>query len=113
MNEAANRQPVQYWFARSGDHFLTRHRYVPVNWRGFFAMFGAIMGSIWLLVGGIVLGIVGAANATSMFVKAAAVVVGVLLVSAAIRFALFCYRTLKARTDPVNNASHHRGSFFR
>lgn len=105
----------QYWYARSGDHFLARHSYGIVHWRGFVALFGTIMGSIGMLVvGGVsaVMVLIGEIAIESMVLKIGAVILGAGSVVGSIWLAIYAFRTLRKRVDPVNNIAHYRKKFF-
>lgn len=105
----------QYWYARSGDNFLARHNYGIVHWKGFVALFATIMGCIGLLlIGGltVVFVLVGEIAIESIILKLGAVILGAASVVGSIWLAIYAFRTLRKRVDPVNNVAHHRKKFF-
>ncbi len=106
---------LQYWYARSGDNMFARHHYGVVHWKGFVALFATIMGCIALLLAGvlsIVLVLVGEIAIESMILKIGAVILGAALVVGSIWLAIYAFRTLRKRVDPVNNAAFYRKKFF-
>ncbi len=105
----------QYWFARRGDKLLTRHSYAIVHWKGFVALFAAIMGSIWLLILGMVstiFVIAGEIPIENVILKIGAVIIGVCAVIASVIIPFYAYGAMKKRTDPVNDAAYYRKKFF-
>ncbi len=106
---------LQYWYARSGDNMLARHQYGVVHWRGFVALFATIMGCIGLLVSGVlsvVFVLVGEIVVQSTVLKFAVVILGAALVVGSIKLAIYAFRTLRKRVDPVNNVAFYRKKFF-
>ena len=104
-----------YWYARNGDHFLARHSYGIVHWKGFVALFATIMGCISMLVIGgvtVVLVLVGEIAIESTILKFGAVILGATSVVGSIWLAIYAFRTLRKRVDPVNNAAFYRKKFF-
>ncbi len=105
----------QYWYARSGDHFLARHSYGVVHWKGFVALFGTIMGCIALLLVGvlsIVFVLTGEIAIEGMILNIGTVILGAALVVGSIWLAIYAFRTLRKRVDPVNNVAHYGKKFF-
>ncbi len=105
----------QYWYARHGDNLLSRNNYGIVHWKGFAALFGTIMGCIWLLLGGmltIIFVLTGEVEIESVLLKIIAVLAGVIGVASSIRLAIYSFLTLRKRVDPINPASHYRKKFF-
>ena len=85
----------EYWFARDGNRWWSRYHYSPVHWKGFVALFCAIMGGIWLLVGGGLLIVLGGLQAPTFLLKVLCVLTGIVLVALAIKLSLCTARTLK------------------
>jgi len=105
----------QYWYARSGDNLFARHHYGVVHWKGFVALFGTIMGCISMLVLGsltVIFVLVGEIAIESIILKTGAVILGAASVVGSIWLAIYAFRTLRKRVDPVNNVAHHRKKFF-
>ena len=70
------------------------------------------MGSIWLLVGGVLSAILGTGMLTSIVAKIAAVVVGIGLVVAACGLAWKGYQVMRLRLDPERTSSDHFRGWF-
>lgn len=105
----------QYWYARSGDGFLSRNNYTPVHWKGFVALFGTIFGCIVLLIGGVLSTIFvlsGEVVIENTILKWGAVIVGAAVAICAFGLAIYAFVTLRKRVDPVNNAAFYRKKFF-
>ncbi len=105
----------KYWFARSGDNVLLRHNYSIVHWKGFVALFGTIIGCIWLLLCGgltIIFILSGEVEVESLILKIGALLFGAASVAGSVWLAIFAFRTLRKRADPVNTAAHYRKQFF-
>ncbi len=105
----------QYWYARSGDNMFARHHYGVVHWKGFVALFATIMGCIAMLVVGgvtVVLVLVGEIAIESTILKLGAVILGAASFVGSIWLAIYAFRTLRKRVDPVNNVAFYRKKFF-
>ncbi len=103
----------EYWFARDGDRWWLRYHYSPVHWKGFIALFGAIMGGIWVLIGGVLLVVLGGSSAPSLSLRIASVIGGAALLVTAVFLAVFSYRRLRERVDPVNTSRWYWRKFFK
>ena len=94
----------EYWFARDGNRWWSRFHYSPVHWKGFAALFGAIMGSIWMFISGGLLVILGGSQAPNLLLRILCVIAGLALLAVTLWLASYSYRTLRKRVDPVNTS---------
>ena len=107
-----NTEHKEYWFARDGDRWWLRYHFSPVHWKGFVALFGAVMGSIWLLVGGVLLIVLGGIESPTFLLKIICILTGIVLVALAIKLARYSFQTLRKRVDPVNTTGWYWKRFL-
>ena len=107
-----SQENFEYWFARNSRKAWGRYSIGVVHWKGFLMLFATIMGSIWLLVAGVLSVVLGTAMIESIIAKVGAAIVGISLVAAACWLGWTGYRVMRVRLDPERTSSdHYRGWF--